>query len=128
MRLIGFIKEYEENLGGALFEEIQEASVNDPELINKIIAYLDKGKLVMAWMGYFMDLKTKDYILPHDYRTDGIWIWPSYFPYYLRFYPNYKLDKEFVDYLIEKDFLLETKKKINVRELENELIKKMSQS
>lgn len=59
MKLIGFIKGYEENLGGAFFEEIQEVGANDPELITSILAYLDKRKLVMAWIKIFYGYENK---------------------------------------------------------------------
>jgi hypothetical protein len=125
MKLVGFIKEHDETLSSILFKEVLGINNNDPELINKILEYLSKGTLIMAWMGYFNDLETNEHVSPHGYYSDGTWLWPTYFPYYLRKYSHYNLDMNFVKYLIDKNFLIEDVIPINKAKLEEELIKKM---
>ena len=105
MKLIGFIKEYNNvknavSLENALFVQNDSFQKNK----EKVIEYLKQGELLLAWMGYFFDYHTREPIAPDSYFTDGVWVWPSYFPYYLEKYPNMYVDDSFLDYLISKDF------------------------
>ncbi|KAA2243452.1 hypothetical protein F0L74_13230 [Chitinophaga agrisoli] len=107
MRFVGFIKELDNYPWATPFDNQLAENNAAVELINNIVSYLEKGKLVLGWMGHFVDLQTKEHIAPHAYLSDGIWIWPSYYQYYLKECPNYKLDKDFVNYIREKDFTVE---------------------
>lgn len=106
MKLVGFIKELDNyDWASPLCNELGEES-NAEELVNNIISYLEKGKLILGWMGYFVDLRTQDPIAPHAFLTDGVWVWPSYYLYYLKMYPQYRLDNSFINYLREKNFVI----------------------
>lgn len=104
MKLIGFVKEYN-NLKSAipLEELIVSGSVDTPNL-DKILEYLSQGELLLAWMGYFIDVRSNELIAPDSYFTDGVWVWPAYFPYYLNKYSNIKLSDEFLNYLKLKNY------------------------
>ena len=39
--------------------------------------------LVFGWMHYVSDPQTGKLITPHEYYTDGEWVWPAYLPHYL---------------------------------------------
>lgn len=106
MKLTGFIKEHNEFKEAKAFEELLgEASSLDYD-VQKVIHYLRSGKLLLAWMGYFFDIKTKKPIAPDSYYTDGLWVWPAYFPYYLENYPLYSIDPDFLAHMIDKNFEL----------------------
>lgn len=104
MKLTGFLIEH--NL---IKEAVPLSLVADPnnhpyEYLDKIIEYLNEGVLLLAWMGYVIDPTNKILICPDAYYTDGVWVWPQYFTYYLKKYPNYKLDEEFVKHVLLSNF------------------------
>lgn len=125
MKLVGFITEHDKALSSTMFKEIYGGCNNDPVLINKILEFLSEGTLIMAWMGYFKDLETNEYAEPHAYYSDGTWLWPSYFPYYIRKHSNYNLDVDFVAYLIGKNFLIADLPPDAKDKLERDLIDKI---
>jgi hypothetical protein len=128
MKLIGFIKQY---------NDIEEALSLDIVIYGKLIGdvdqraileYLKKGHLLMAWMGYFVDIRTRELIAPDAYYTDGLWVWPTYFPYYLEKYPDMYIDKEFLYYLRDKNFVFEVDDffERNKKSFEEELSNRLS--
>ncbi|NML38410.1 hypothetical protein HHL17_14475 [Chitinophaga sp. G-6-1-13] len=123
MKLVGFIKEIDFFPWAKPLEEYM-MDINPSELIDQITVYLEKGKLVIGWMGYYIDLETKEHIAPHAYYTDGIWVWPSYYPYYIRKYSRFAIDKEFLKYLQDRKFE-ESVMDFNELELQKEFIEKI---
>lgn len=123
LKLVGFLKEYN-NISEAitLEDRISESLVNLE--INKILNYLEKGTFVLGWMGYFINYENDELIAPDSYFTDGFFVWPSYLQYYLKQYPNFKLEEEFISHLESMSY--ENKKIIGKRDLfimENKLSK-----
>jgi hypothetical protein len=125
MKLVGFIKQHDEHLSPVSFEENLGSNDNETELIDKILDFLSKGTLILAWMGPFKDLETNKYAEPYAYYSDGTWLWPTYFPYYLKKFSNYKLDMDFVNYLINKNFLIMDVLPDRRSQLEHELVEKL---
>lgn len=103
MKLVGFLKEYND-MSHALDLDfvINFQSSNDSK---KILEYLDNGDYLLGWVGSFQDVNTLEYFAPDGYLTDGTWIWPTYFPYYLKKYPNMYIDNDFISYLKDKDYI-----------------------
>jgi hypothetical protein len=125
MRYIGFLKEYGNIKESQTFSEaVEKGIVNDSLVIEKIVNYLDKGTVFFGWMHYFEDLQTKKPVAPHMYYTDGEWIWPSYFSYYLKKYPNYFISTEFIEYLTQIDFKIPNKV-IDKNKIEKEFVTKL---
>ncbi len=123
MRLIGFIKEHNNIEEAVAFSDIKDTDNNYQE-ITKIIDYLNDGILVLGWMGYFTDIEDREVLIsPDSYYTDGVYIWPKYFPYYLKKYPNMFIAKEFENHIIEKEFKI--KKDIDINKIEDWLSKKL---
>lgn len=108
MKYVGFIKEQNNIPEASCFNEVIGASINTD--IDKVIKYLEKGMYCCGCLGVFNDLNNNDFICNHYYLTDGLYIWPSYFIYYLKKYPNYIIDNHFLNYLKTKKFVF---KKIN---------------
>ncbi|TWP30151.1 hypothetical protein ETU08_06230 [Apibacter muscae] len=106
MKTIGFLKMYNNNVR---FNN----SMNLSEMIKDTRAYTDLDKIInYLESGYYF---TDSPVMLQDdedkpmfglgYQTDGEWIWPNYFAYYLQKYSNYEIDKDFLDYLKSKDFV-----------------------
>jgi hypothetical protein len=110
MKLVGFIKEHE-NIEEALsfIDIINESFVNQEGTLKRIIEYLNKGSLVIGMMGFFTDFKTGEKSVTAGYYTDGVWLWPNYFPYYINKYPDIYINNDFLEYLQKQDFKLENK-------------------
>ena len=129
LKYIGFIQEYN-NIPEALpYVDVFDNNHNKiSNTITKIVNYLDKGYLACSCPGVIMDLNNENLLYPDAYFTDGVYIWPSYFLYYLVHYPNFKIDKEFIDYLLKKEFKYTTIgffKKRKLRKMENYLEDKL---
>ncbi|RUT71316.1 hypothetical protein D0817_05420 [Flavobacterium cupreum] len=127
MKLVGFIREHNDIVESVAYESIFFNVKNNEETIINTTNYLNNGILVLAWMGYFKDLDNGDLIAPNSYYTDGSYIWPAYFSYYLKKYPNYKIDAEFLEHLTHISFNYH-KIKISDKfrsELERQLSEKM---
>nr|WP_294950508.1 hypothetical protein [uncultured Mucilaginibacter sp.] len=105
IKLVGFVKEYHNNEQAIPFEDFISSRSGKYDF-EKILKYLRQGDLVFGWMSYIMDLKTNLPLVPNNYHTDGIWVWPAYFPYFIARYPllDNDIDHEFISYLENKDY------------------------
>ena len=106
MKLTGFIKEYNSIKEAVSLNDLFTNTFESNDNVEGIIKYLNSGVLLMGWMGYFIDVKTKKLIAPDSYYTDGIWVWPSYLPYYLEMYPSMEIDPDFMAHLKNRNFEL----------------------
>lgn len=104
MKLLGFIKEYDDISGASALDDLLYSGTGVQEDIQKVIAYLNQGYVLIGWMGYCFDVRSREPIGPDMYLTDGIWVWPGYLSYYLNKYPNFKFSSEFLEYIKKKDF------------------------
>ena len=104
MKYIGFIRE-NTNIKEALhFDDVSKTSIDyDEETLKKIKQYLSMGKFIFGWMGYSNDVKTKAPIAPDGYSTDGTWVWPDYYYYYIETY-SIAIDSDFFDHMLAANF------------------------
>ncbi len=102
MNLIGFIKEHNNVSNAQRIDMFKKGEFIDPVIHQEIIHYLESGTLLFAWMGYVMDLENGDLIAPDSYYTDGKYVWPAYFGYYLKKYRNSKVSSEFIKHILDK--------------------------
>lgn len=130
MKLIGFIKEHNNIIEAQGYASVRVGNASNQDSVEIIIDYLNRGILLLAWMGYFMDLEDNSLISPDSYYTDGVYVWPAYFPYYLKKYPNYLIDDEFLSHISKNNYLIgETKVKEGTKaKLENSLSEKLNES
>lgn len=91
------------------------------EIHSKLLTYLNHGVVVFSFMEISEDIEGNQ-IGPYEICTDGIWIWPSYFSYFLKKYPNYKIDKPFLDYVKLHDFKIRKLKQEEIQKIENYFI------
>jgi hypothetical protein len=109
MKFIGFIKEHNPIKEAITLQSIKDSNtINGDRLSLKVVDYLNSGELLLAWMGYFIDFENNKPIAPDSYFTDGEWIWPAYFVYYLNKYPRYPIEKSFIDHLHSKNFKMDS--------------------
>ncbi len=103
MKLVGFIKEHNSVEESQTLNELVNGFNYDDDVKTEVIKYLNRGELIVSWMGYFFDLVTKEPITPDSYFTDGTWIWPGYLPHYLTKY-NVKIDDLFIENIKKSNF------------------------
>ena len=115
LKFLGFIKEYNPIEGAISFDESLGNDTLEQITLFQVIEYLNKSVVILAWMGYFIDIQTKELIAPDCYYSDGIWVWPSYLPYYLKKYPNFKIDPNFLAYLTSKGYSLNNREDIECK-------------
>ncbi|RXK83259.1 hypothetical protein [Filimonas effusa] len=112
IKLVGFITEHDKYIpGAAVFKDVLNSTpVNaftDRQRADnkKLMTYLEQGCFLTGWMGYVADLQTRELIGPDAYFTDGVWIWPSYFPHYLKKFLYMEINEAFLDHLRAKNFV-----------------------
>ncbi len=98
MIFAGFLEIEDENVRGASpFFEMFSKKPFDKFLKERIIKYLDNGIFLTGVMTYVSDDEGKQ-IGPLTYFTDGKFIWPVYYPYYLKKYSNFIIAPELMAY------------------------------
>ncbi len=114
MQFVGFLKEQDPNIHGArsIEQMFQSSHINNDER-SKIINYLESGVFLCGAMSYIYDDQDKP-IGNLDYFTDGEFIWPVYFPYYLKKYDTFYIDKNFTESIKKRNYQI---KSINAQEL-----------
>ncbi|MBG6148964.1 hypothetical protein IWQ47_001733 [Aquimarina sp. EL_43] len=125
MKLIGFIKEHNDVKGAVSFADINKDALENNKPLFEVIDYLNKGTLVFSWMGYSEDLDNGELITPDSYHTDGVFVWPAYFPYYLNKYPEYKVNEEFLVHLANNNFHQDELNPNTVKNIEKWLSEKL---
>jgi hypothetical protein len=125
MKYIGFLKEYNQIAEATGLQQMKQTEANHDT--DKILQYLNQGALLFAWMGYVSDIETKALISPDAYYTDGVWVWPSYFLYYLGKYPKMKIEHEFIEYLQERnyEFMIDPNFHVSRGKMERDLLHKL---
>jgi len=94
MVLVGFIKEIDLNIANA--KSMEDMFLPDPNPVDdraQIIAYLSKGLFLVGVMSRINDNDGQP-IGSLDYFTDGEFIWPIYYKYYMEKYGNFYIDDE----------------------------------
>ena len=85
MKAIGFLKKMEEGVIGQALEygKFDKNMVDvPPSDVEKVLSYLKQGKMIFS-MTYGMEDDKGRYVGPYAVYTDGEWIWPGYYSYYV---------------------------------------------
>ncbi|MDR0194862.1 MAG: hypothetical protein LBI73_07035 [Myroides sp.] len=119
MNVVGFLTIHDRGYQGSsdlndLINEVQ----NKNENIERVISYLDSG---YDFTGVPLMLYDDDDIpmFGLSYLTDGKWIWPNYYSYYLKKYPFIKLNKEFVNYIEAMNYIPQMPSIEQVKEIDD---------
>lgn len=126
MKFIGFIKQYNNITEAQDYKTVFSDAENNKEITAKTITYLNNGVVILAWMNTLKSLDNDELIAPNCYYTDGSYVWPAYFAYYLKKYHNYKIDNDFLEHLEQINFdfkKIEISDKL-IGEIQKELIEK----
>lgn len=123
MKLIGFLKEHHPYIEES--NEVNESIfINDGDpLYTKVISYLNKGNTLLYYMEIILDSRGNT-VGPLSIQTDGYWIWPSYFQYYLKRYPHNDLYNFFINDLEQRQFIFHEINKEKCAELTNFYLQK----
>lgn len=109
MKLIGFVKEHDNMDISIPFESMMDSEELESLDRNRIIKYLEKGKIITGYMCHFQDLQSKNQGEPWGYLTDGKFIWPTYYPYYLKKYKSFQIDRNLIYELLKNGFDMDCK-------------------
>lgn len=82
MKYVGFIKELDEL---SFANEFKSCFTNIYRDNSDVVESLDKGVSFASWIDYVSEIEDIEILIaPFKYFTDGKWIWPVYFSYYLK--------------------------------------------
>jgi hypothetical protein len=115
MKLVGFLKKYDPKIAEAEILEENTPFANK-DIYDKVISYLKNGYALLDFMEFIYD-DDGNKIAPLSILTDGYWIWPSYFYYYLKQYPNNDTYKAFLADIERNEFLSKEEIKKNQNQL-----------
>jgi hypothetical protein len=128
MNTIGFTKEIDDKIIEEKFldkpENYGRLNLNDSEKI-QLIDYLNNSEVIFSITLGLMDNET--YIGAYRILTDGGWLWPSHFSYYLNKNGLLVSNPEFLDSIKNRRFrprhLTKEEKAIAISFLENEALR-----
>jgi hypothetical protein len=84
MKTTGFLVAHEQKiLGEAItYLDSEDGVTIDERNLASILRYLEAGKIIFAMTLSIQD-KAGDIIAPYEVYTDGEWVWPRYYSYYI---------------------------------------------
>lgn len=108
MKLVGFLKQYDPFVSSAqdLTELRTRCQIQGDELVS-MIKYLVLAPSVWDWLSNWFD-ENGIAIGGASYCTDGEWIWPVYFSYYLNKYRDIYVDEAFLEHCRKNNYILNT--------------------
>jgi hypothetical protein len=120
MKYIGFIKRFDPERPGSkdLADMFIEQKI-DEGLRASIIDYLSSGNFLFGWMSFLRE-EDGTPIGNNDFYTDGCYVWPLYYIYYLNKYTSLEIDERFIDHVQKNNFIIPQLSKDELTNLENE--------
>jgi hypothetical protein len=94
MKYLGYISPYD--YGNEKLESYRTGKEIDPDLLRDVLKYLKQGTLIWTWMESWFDDEGQ-FIGGATYYTDGEWVWPYYFVYFIEKYKDLKINKKFIE-------------------------------
>lgn len=126
MKYIGFIKEEDKNIPTAKnLKEMFLEKDNDTILIKDVVDYLKKGIFLSGIMSFIYDDEGKP-IGNLDYFTDGQFVWPAYYPYYLQKYKNFLIDQDLLQHCVVNNFRIVPLSKETLSKIDDDFLKAWS--
>ncbi|WP_128330791.1 hypothetical protein [Apibacter sp. HY039] len=118
MKYIGFIKEFDDVIFAKEFKDCVTHIYRDN---TGIIKYLEKGTYFGGWMEAVTEVENDDIFVSNlEYFTDGEWVWPAYYSYYLKKYQNFYVSPKFLEHINknkEKQINLTEKELLNMEKM-----------
>ena len=126
MKYIGFIKEEDKNIGSAkYFNEMFLTKDFTSTINNSIVAYLKNGHFLAGTMSFIFDNEGKA-IGPLEYFTDGQFVWPVYYPYYLQKYKNFLIDEDLLHHCHSNNFEIEQLSEERLKKIDSDFLEEWS--
>ncbi len=106
MKIIGLLEEHDSDsfctrtLNERLSGSTSIVSVKEKQML---INYLNRGVPVMKLLSFLIDVDG-EHIGPHVLYTDGIWLWPGYYSFYIQKYAQLSVSEEFIKHVEKKQF------------------------
>lgn len=120
MKYLGFIKRFDPRSPGSKnLSEMLQGQNQDESLRKAIIDYLSAGHFLFGWMSFLRE-EDGTPIGNNDFFSDGVYIWPLYYLYYLKKHPNLEIDEEFIDHVRNNNFVVPQVSKESLLALEKE--------
>lgn len=93
-------------------------TINDTTTIEKVVNYLVHGKIFLELFSLDEDITTREFVTIGRacFLTDGTWVWPSYYSYYLKKHSNMYINESFLEYLNNRNFEKINPLNVNVQE------------
>lgn len=106
MIFIGLLNNEELNLPSISTEQyFSENLKREHTFLTKLFKYLKSGPCIAGVMNIVHDVFTNERIDGASYFTDGRYIWPVYFPYYIEKYPERVfIPSDFIEHIVKNDF------------------------
>jgi len=98
MNIIGFLKNHDLETRCSQDIILSAKNINPDNELDLVISYLKKWSILIACTLWLTDIDGED-IGEYIIYTDGEWIWPSYYSFYLRKYNSIKIPDEFINYI-----------------------------
>lgn len=118
MEYLGFIKEFDKNIrSGKNFSEMFSTENYSNTLRERIVSYLESGNFFGGAMSYIYDFD-RQAIGNLNYYTDGTYIWPSYYIFYLKKFNNFVIDEQFITYLEDNNYEKKVVNKDRLKEID----------
>jgi hypothetical protein len=106
MKFIGFLKNEDKNIRSASeFKDMFTSEIMLSTTREKVVKYLYNGVFLTGVMSYIYDIDGIP-IGNLNYYTDGDYIWPIYYPYYLNKYENFIVSSDFLDHVFHNNFCI----------------------
>lgn len=123
MKPIGFLKEHDLGLSELKsVEQLLNPDISyDAIIFDKLLNYLENSITVWPLLVWLYD-KDGTSIGPCGLQTDGTWIWPSYFAYYLKKHPNMEIPIDFLEDIAKNDYDVPNLSKKELLEAERYLV------
>ncbi len=116
MKEVSFFRNHENNDSFHYLEHFLDSNIQCGNINTELIRYLEKGFHFCDWMCIIQD-EDGTVIGPNVYLTDGEWVWPEYFIYYLKKYVHSMIvDPSFIKYLNNSNFVYPQINEVRLRE------------
>ncbi|MEO6523491.1 MAG: hypothetical protein ABIN91_17540 [Mucilaginibacter sp.] len=119
MKYIGHIKKFDKYFDSKELSEMFVEKNVDQELRSSVIKYLLAGNFLTGWMSFLRDDDGTP-IGNNDYFTDGTYIWPRYYIYYLNKFKNLEMNVDFISHVKNYNFIIPELSKDQLSKLDRE--------
>jgi hypothetical protein len=102
MKAVGFLHKHDPHISCSKeLTNILSIHCNEDRNLKLVASYLKKGIPVIKYISELYD-KDEELIGPNIVYTDGDWVWPGYYIFYLNKYKNLMIPEAFLKHISNK--------------------------